>query len=208
MANKFDYYDAFQDQADYLLKATNSLAELMNNYDRGLLVETLDQIHALETEADGVNLQVRNHLHIDLLTPIDRSDISRLTLALDDSVDNVDELTRCFYMYHCESVNESMVSLLGCLTRSVHALVEALALMPKMKKKHDKLLKKLDKVRAAEDHCDGLCVRAIYELFDNGEEVLTKERFAKLMVYRGFRDALTSVELCSSIIEEVMITNS
>lgn len=86
MAKKFDYFKAFETQAEFGLQAADFLKKTLCSYNRHSLMLALESMHTIEGKADAVNHEIREHLRLDFVTPVEREDISQLSQCLDDVV--------------------------------------------------------------------------------------------------------------------------
>lgn len=205
--SKVDYFELFENQAKFGLTAVEYLQKALASYSKSSIRSDLENIHAIEHQADEVNHKVREALRIDFVTPIERDDIAELSQGLDDIVDAVEDVLMVFYMFHVEETTEEMDFMLSELHRSTECTLEAMRKLPTFRKASEEILPLLYKVNDAESECDRLYLEAMHKLHDPEGSYTVQQRIAYTKVYEAIEDALDALELCASRTEEIIMTN-
>lgn len=205
--SKVDYFELFENQAKFGLTAVEYLQKALSSYSKGSIRSDLENIHAIEHQADEVNHKVREALRIDFVTPIERDDIAELSQGLDDIVDAVEDVLMVLYMFHVEETTEEMDFMLSELHRSAECTLEAMRKLPTFRKASEEILPLLYKVNDAESECDRLYLEAMHKLHDPEGPCTVQQRIAYTKVYEAIEDAMDAMELCASRTEEIIMTN-
>ena len=94
--HKFDYFEAFCAQADIARKESQALLDVVENFkpDPEWLRGKMEVIHAIENEGDDIAHEIIERLATEFLPPIDREDVTELTMLLDDVTDEIEETIR------------------------------------------------------------------------------------------------------------------
>lgn len=125
---KFDYYDAFEAQAEIAVKEAKLLKEIVDEFESVEQVEKrLGRAHALEREADEVCHSIFESLITDFVTPIDREDVIGIAENLDEVIDLTEEIIQRFYMYDIHFMHDDAKKFVKLIVRSCEALSNAMA---------------------------------------------------------------------------------
>lgn len=207
MAKKFDYFKAFETQAEFGLQAADFLQKTLCSYNRHSLVLALESMHTIEGRADAVNHEIREHLRIDFVTPVEREDISQLSQCLDDVVDTIEDVLMGFYMYHVTEINDEMLAMMDTLQQSTATLLTAIGKFASFRKSSEEILPLLIDVNDAESAGDRLYLEAMHKAYDPQANKTPTEIMALSCIYNSFENALDAVEHCASLTEEIITTN-
>ena len=177
-----------------------------------LLVELLDRF-----PADGTELisQVKEHEHtgdrlthdvVDLLnrtfvTPFDRDDIYRLSAALDDVCDHVDEAADNLGSYGVESVPAKAKEQADVILRAAIKLDEAVQQLDGFRDSEAQL----SELRALEDEGDRLVRDGVAELFRSGQDAISIIRWKD--IHERLEDAVDACENAADVLEAILVKN-
>ena len=94
--HKFDYFEAFCAQADIARKESRALLDVVENFkpDPEWLRGKMEVIHTIENEGDDIAHEIIERLATEFLPPIDREDVTELTMLLDDVTDEIEEVVQ------------------------------------------------------------------------------------------------------------------
>ena len=91
------FYDSFDRASDVLVQASSHfLAAIDAGADPQVLAE---EITTMEHQCDEITHEALNLLHKSFITPLERGDIRRLSISLDDVLDCLDDATRRISLY-------------------------------------------------------------------------------------------------------------
>ena len=156
--HKFDYFEAFCAQADIARRESQALLDVVENFkaDSDWLRSRMEDIHAIENEGDDVAHEIMEHLATEFLPPIDREDVTELTMLLDDVTDELEEVVQHIYMYDFKELHPAVLPTARVIDAAVGALCEATKAFNEFKKPK-KLEKLLVAVHDRESEGDELC---------------------------------------------------
>lgn len=203
---KFNYFDAFAAQADLAVKEANLLVSVVENFQRAEeLQECLPEAHDIENEADEVHHRIHDALLPDFVPPLDREDITSLASALDEVVDQIEELIRSFYMYDVRFMHNDAVEFAGILQKSCVALAGAVKEFPRARKSTTFKQGVVD-VNDFEEEADRLYLEAMRRLFTEDAE-----HFMRVMVWSSifdlFEDCLDQCETIADLMTAIVLKN-
>ena len=106
MAKKQDvyYFNNFVACAEESCHAAHLLKDVLANFNPDDLTGRLDEMHAIETRADGRKHEAMDRLAKEFIPPIEREDIITLSQYLDDLTDKIEDVLLRIYMNHVTRV--------------------------------------------------------------------------------------------------------
>ena len=119
-----------------------------------------------EHEADDVAREVLFAVRRSFITPFDRSDIRGLTNSLDDSIDQMQKTAKTITLYEVRDFAPHMRQLGDIAVEAAALTVEAVALLPEMRKNHGRLNELTESIARLESQSDDLYddgMKALYE---------------------------------------------
>jgi uncharacterized protein Yka (UPF0111/DUF47 family) len=109
----FDLYTA---QGERLINCGRLIAEMVNEKP-GKRAKLVDQISALETEADDLLGMIITRADSMLITPFDRGDIHDLANTMDDSIDSIEAAAELTVLHKVEDFPKGVSELADCVRR-------------------------------------------------------------------------------------------
>ena len=88
----YNYFNEFIKVTGYIVESSNTLKDIMENFNYEKLNTDIHEVHRLENESDKIVHKMRGYLIKDFLPPIDREDIAEIINKLDYGFGN-------FFMY-------------------------------------------------------------------------------------------------------------
>lgn len=167
---KLDYFDAFEKQAEAAVAEAELLIKTIDDFaDLEAVRKHMERAHDLENEADQYIHATYKHLAHDFITPIDREDIIAMAQNLDNIVDYIEDVVRCFYMYDIHEMHDDAREFARLIKKSCKALHKAMGDFRDFKK--SKTFKQLIiDVNANEEEADQLYLRVTRTLYTKGRD--------------------------------------
>ena len=119
-----------------------------------------------EHEADDVARDVLFAVRRSFITPFDRSDIRGLTNSLDDSIDQMQKTAKVITLYEMRDFAPHMRQLGDIAVEAAALTVEAVALLPAMRKNHGRLNELTEQIARLESQSDDLYDDGMKALYD------------------------------------------
>jgi uncharacterized protein Yka (UPF0111/DUF47 family) len=143
-----------------------------------------DDITRCEHEGDRLTRQIIERLHHRHAAPFDRRDIHALAEAIDDVVDEIEEVSEEMAVYDIEAPMEQAQELAGVVRDSGRAVRRALDRLPSA----DDLSGEAREVRELEHEGDRIYREAIAALFDGGIDPMVILRWKD--IFQGLEDSV------------------
>ena len=210
--HKFDYFDAFYEQARIARKESQAMLEMLENFnaDPEWLRARMQQIHQIENEGDVLVHHVLDSLAVEFLPPIDREDISELANLLDNVTDEIEEVVQHIYMYDFKELHPGCIPTARVIDAAVEALCEATKAFADFKKhkKAEKAERLLVAVHDRESEGDALYIENKRDLFVNH----ASDSAAYLMSWNGMFSHMEAVcdscEDVACVMQNVILKNA
>jgi uncharacterized protein len=161
---------------------------------------TQDRVKELEHEGDRLTHEIVNLLNTQYVTPFDRDDIYGLAGALDDIVDNIDEVSDLLDLYKVEGSMQQALEQCRVLVAATTSLANALADLKAVRG----VQRHLADLKAFEDEGDRIRRDAIAALFED-EDVSPREIIRWKDIFDGLEEAIDSCERASLVLGNIVV---
>ena len=193
-------FGLLRDGGRNLANAATVLDELLRVWpeDRGLRAEITRHEH----EGDRLTHKLVNQLRLAKMTPFDREDIHSLAGAIDDVVDDIEEVSEQLAIKHVEAPMEQAQQLAGVLRDSGRALSAALDGLEQL----EGVDERLDEIRELEQEGDRIYRRALASLFDNAIDPMFVLRWKD--IYSALEEGIDRCRTAGNSIESIVVKHS
>ena len=186
------YYKNLVTCVECSYKAANFLKNAVRDYDHSALEKNLEEMHAMEQEADTQKHKMTSAL------------MQALSSYLDDITDALDEVLMEFYICDIREIREDVLPFIDLLPECVSALHDVLKEL-----KHFKTSKTIEdyiiKVNDLEEQGDKLYRICLHQLYQE-EDVRTIIIWRN--IYEGIEKCLDTCEHAADIVSTVIMKNS
>ncbi|HNY30232.1 MAG TPA: DUF47 family protein [Fibrobacteria bacterium] len=193
------FFEMFTQSANLFLKGAGLLREIAQ--DNSLIKTNALKLERLEHDADQLTHEVLVRLDRSFITPIDREDIHRLTLALDDCMDTMEAATDHMVLYGIEATTEPVKSMAEYIEAQAKQIV---AMMPLVKKLQWDLVRPFCiEINRLENDGDRVTRQALGDLFSPGIDVLDVIRWRD--IYELLEGTTDRAEDVAGIVEGIVL---
>jgi hypothetical protein len=194
------YFERFTELAVRIREA----AQILQRFFRGetAVPAVAVEVKRLEHECDEISHEILRGIDRTFITPIDREDIHRLAVRLDDVIDLIDGTARRLEIYRIDAPTPISKALCELIVRTTAELVEAVSLLRKQKgvMEHCIQLKKL------ENEGDVVYHDAVASLFSNGMPAIEVIKWKD--VYDNMERCIDSCVAVAHVLESVVLKHS
>lgn len=156
------FYDFLERQAAVAHQGALALARF-GGPDKGSAQEVCDAVQALEHEGDKIVHEMEEALAKTFVTPLDREDLQRLSMELDDILDLTNATARVALLYGVNTPSEASTKLAAILVEATQLLAEV---MPHLRKhRYNDLMEAARVVRKLEKNADAIFRQETSRLF-------------------------------------------
>jgi predicted phosphate transport protein (TIGR00153 family) len=176
-----------------------------------LLVELLDEfpqdgnrlrdIKELEHEGDRLTRELVDLLNRTFVTPFDRDDMYRLSSALDDICDHIDEAAGNIVGYGVREIRQPAKEQAYVILRSTEKLREAVERVDGFRGAD----RQLHELRDLEDEGDRLNREAVSELFKSEQDPIAIIRWKD--IHEQLEEAVDACENAADVLEAILVKN-
>lgn len=168
------------------------------------LKEVSMRLKKYETEGDSLIYELTTKLNTSFMTPIERDDILRLSIKMDDILDGIEHFAAHLEMFSLTDIDEYVQLFMDNIVESTDEIVKALQLLSRRKlvemREHAVAIKKLESV------CDEIYRTSIKQLFINEQDPI---RIIQLKdIYEQLEDVADYCEDVANTIEAIIMRNA
>lgn len=205
MKTKTDYFELFTRQSAHCVQAAEILKAFLSDFDVLRMLETVEEMHRVEHEADTVRRTLTQALFREFLPPIEREDIIALANELDNVTDAVEDTLRQLYMFNIDTVLPDAVALADVVLESCRALHRTTSEFRNFKKP-EKLQECFREVNDLEEKGDALYTEAVRTLYCGTNDPRHLLRWTQ--IYGNLENCCDACEHASDVMETVLFKNA
>jgi uncharacterized protein len=203
LPRKTEFFALFSQHAALCVDGARLLREQISDPSRS--EEGYRKVHGVEHAADRVCQTTMETLHRTFITPIDRSDIHRLSSALDDICDHIEATAQRLWLYEIGSPTPESLEMAENVVRAteaVKAAVDGLASSADA----ERMNALCAAVKQVEKENDRVLRRATARLFK--EEADARALIKWKEIYEDVEGAIDRCEDVANVVEGVVLENS
>ena len=205
MANRKEdeFYTMLKEFADLNVEATEEYLRIMETYPDSQA--DIDRMKDFETAADLQTQKIMDKLYTSFITPIDRSDISDLALAMDDVVDQMNGMVTRLDLFNRSSIRSEAPELARITLHMVQRIRDMFYRLPDYKRDNTVLEMALE-IGDVEDEGDKVYHQALYRLFH--EEDGETDRVAWLRLFDRMEYVIDACDVVAGIVRNVVMKDA
>ncbi len=177
------YFENYAAAAECCGKAAAYLQECLTNYDYANIKTMLENMHAIEHEADGVKHEMTAALAKAFVTPMEREDMAQISANIDEVADFIEEVMQRIYVNRIQTIMPEAIEFAAKIVECCEMMKEMLSELVNFKKPK-KLHEMIISLSHKEEECDRLYLEGTLKAADFSSDVLTvifwREIFDKL----------------------------
>lgn len=205
MAQKYNYFDALAQMADFACQAAVYFFDFVKDFDPALLAQHIDEMHKIEHVADDKRFEIMAKLAREFLSPIERADIIDLAGKLDDITDSIDDTMQHLFIYNVKTLLpecQEYAALLVKCCNAVHEIAKEFGNFHKSTTIHDKITA----VNLLETEGDVLYTNIMRNL--HVSKMNDKEVFVWTRLITSFEECCDYCEETAELFESAIMKNS
>ncbi|MBW2488816.1 MAG: DUF47 domain-containing protein [Deltaproteobacteria bacterium] len=198
------FFDNFEGICGFMTEAARGLRTMLEKgapYD-----EAADRIKKLEQQADELTHRSIETLHKTFVTPLDRQDILRLIVGLDDILDTTEAVSSLLKLYNPRKILPKAADLAELLVRGTEKVAVMVGLLRQPSKAADRLMALAVELNQLENEADQTYQQAIARLFQDEDN--SKELIKWKDILEQIETATDQCEDVADIIEGIVLENA
>ncbi|WP_082456502.1 DUF47 family protein [Novosphingobium sp. Leaf2] len=158
-----NFFDLFERQAGTLVAGADALARLaQGGPGRG---QHIREIAEREHDADDITREVLQTVRRSFLTPFDRSAITGLINAMDDAIDEMQQVANACDLYEVVTFEPEMIDMAAIIVDAARLTAEAIPLLRKIGDNGHRLHELTERLVRMEGHADEIHAAGLKRLF-------------------------------------------
>lgn len=194
------YFDRFTEMAQRIHASALLLATFFRS--EAQVTTVADQIKRLEHECDEISHEILRGIDRTFITPIDREDIHRLAVRLDDVIDLIDGTVRRLAVYNITEPTPAGRRLSEIIVQITQEMVEAVADLKKQKG----VIEHCIRMKKYENEGDVAYQEAVGSLFR--QSIAAIEVIKWKDVYEEMEGCIDQCEAVAHVLESVVLKHS
>ena len=191
LPKEFNFFDLFEKQADYAVKAADCFKELVS---KNILDDaSLLKMHDIEHQGDDVAHTILDRLNKTFITPFDREDIHALAKELDDIIDMLYTIVNRMKVYKVEGANKNLIGFSGLIGESARAVSRAVRGLKDAKRSKD-VSDSCVEINRLENMGDTMRDNVLAELFETEKDPVTIIKMKEI-----YQDSETVLDICEDV---------
>jgi len=194
------FYDLFAEQAQHLIVGSALLAEMLS--EASDKADVAARMRAAEHDADETTHTLVRRVNSTFVTPFDREDIYGLASALDDVMDEMDEVVDLILLYEVEVLPPEFSQQVEVLQRCAELTAEAMPNLRSMQSLEEYWIE----INRLENAGDKNHRRQLARLFSG--EFKTLEVLKLKDIVESLEAAIDAFEKVANIVEQIAVKES
>ncbi len=207
MAKKNDkyYFQNFIKCVDCSCRAARMLDGILADFDAATLTDKLDEIHAIEHEADSLKHESMAALIKAFITPIEREDIMSLSQNIDEVTDTIEDVLIRVYTNNVTSIRPEVHSFTALIIESCDTLKQLMVEFEDFKRSKE-IHTFIIRINELEEDVDRLFLSSMHELHSACNNPLEVIAWREIFYYLEI--CADACEHVADVVEGVVMKNS
>ncbi len=203
MPKSNDFFDDFEKQAAATVEGARLLKELLEDFTD--VARKCQGIKDVEHRADDITHRAFERLHMQFITPFDRSEIHRLLSRIDDVLDLTDAAAERLGLYDVGPIIPEARQLAAVLLAITQKMQEAVRGLRNLHESQ-RILEACKEINVHENQADTLLRNALAHLFKSGSDALTVMKWKEILDL--IETATDRAEDVANVIEGVVLEHA
>lgn len=173
-------------------------------HDEESLHEASVVLKKYETDGDALIYELTTKLNKSFITPIEREDILKLSITMDDILDGIEHFTAHLEMFSLIHTDEYIEAFMENIVKSTDEIVKAMELLAK--KKLVEMREHAIRIKEHERVCDEIFRASIKQLFLNEKDPIRIIQLKDL--YEQLEDVADYCEDVANLINTIIMRNA
>ncbi len=198
------FFHMLKEQSSNVVDGANKFKELVDNYNRFSYSKKkvfVKKIEEIEAKGDEVTHKIIGELDKTFITPIDKEDIHRLAVLLDDVIDLIDKTASRFIIFKITRIDSSIRNLTDIAVEIAKKIDEGIMEVSKLKNMHEFYID----VNTLENTGDDIYRNALARLFDKEDPI---EVIKYKEIYEFLESIINKCEDVSNVIESIVVKHA
>jgi uncharacterized protein len=200
------FFPAFERHAAVIVKAAVALREMVAGGDQ--LKLRLQEVLALEDEADSIAREVHLGLRTTFITPFDRDDIQSLITSMDDSVDQCKRAAKAIILFEVMTFEPEMREMADAVVECAELVQRAVSMLSDVASNAVELHEIGLQITRIEGNADDTYDRGLERLYQKIKGGDAIEFIRGSEIYKHLEDTVDSLDDVGDEIEGIVIEHA
>ncbi|MBI2654574.1 DUF47 domain-containing protein [Candidatus Woesearchaeota archaeon] len=199
------FFEMLTEQAENALEGAKELKTFVDNYskfDRSERKAKTQIIKNIERKGDEITHKMIDKLNKTFVTPIDKEDIHRMAVLLDDVIDLINAVALRFVLLSVERIDEYITKLTDLILSSVSELNKSISDLRKLKDMKEQYIK----IHSLENEADDVYHSALSDLFHYHKNSIDIIKYKE--IYELLEEITDKCEDITHVIETIVVKHA
>jgi uncharacterized protein Yka (UPF0111/DUF47 family) len=197
------FYDYFDQITDVLVRAAKQFVDFLENFSDSTTHAA--SIKQLEHAADDIAHETMGLLHQSFITSLERGDIRRLIMALDDVLDFLDDGVNHIALYEIKEILPPLKDMAQVLLTAVQDVRTAVHELRNLRRSNE-ILNYCIEIHNKEDEGDRIYLQTLAWLFKSGLDPLTVIKWKDII--EDIEKAIDCCQDVANVVEGIVLENA
>ncbi len=198
------FFDLFDRDTEVLIRTAECFSRFLETSEDPL--DHSKRLKELEHEADRVTHEAMELLHRSFITPLERGDLRRLILALDEIVDYLDDAARRIALYEVGTILPEVCAMGKVLIDLAKAVAAGVHDLRNLRNKDHRVLEHCIEIQRLENLGDHLHHIALASIFKKGLDPLLVMKWKEIVDLIEL--AMDAAEEVAHVLEGIVLENA
>ncbi len=200
------FFDMLVSQSNNVLESANKFNELVNNLalvDLKKTEEFAREIKEIEKKGDRLSYETIQDLNKSFITPLDREDIHKLILLLDDFLDMTKDISQRIVLYKINFVSKEFIELKDLAVELAKEVNQTMVDLKKLNNIEEHCIR----INELEERADDVFHKSMAIIFNNGQENALNI-FKMMDVYQSLEQLTDKCKEISTIVGNIGVKHA
>ncbi len=199
------FFEMLIEQSENVLEGAKELKNFVENYsgfERSERKSKSKAIKNIEHKGDDITHKIIEKLNKTFITPIDKEDIHKTAVLLDDAIDLINAVAQRFVLLGIERVDKHITNLVGIIHDAASELNKSILDLRKLKNMREHHVK----IHSLENEADDIYHEALSELFHFYKNPIDVIKYKE--IYELLEEVTDKCEDVADIIENIVVKHA
>ncbi len=203
--NEDKFFEMLTNQTENVVEGAKELKNFIDNYDklgRGERKSKTQLIKNIEHKGDEITHKIIEKLNKTFITPIDKEDIHKMAVLLDDVIDLINVVTSRFRIFGIERIDDYIIKLSNIIFNTVSEVNKSILNLKKLKDMEECYVK----IHTLENEADEVYLQALSDLFHFYKNPIDIMKYKE--IYELLEKITDKCEDVAHVIESIVVKHA
>lgn len=186
ISSKSEFIPIFSKQADFLIKESTLLVEMLQEIDEDVWRKNEREIKSCEVQGDAMLTEFFEQLSGKIIFSINKIDLQTVAMTMDEFLDAIKNASKALTIYQPKNLDRRLRELGHIIRGEAKVLQTLLPQLKEIKKNYRNIILQCDRIKELEHMADDVYEQFVGEIFNSEDDV------KELVKYKNIAEVLES----------------